>query len=268
MISQPTRILQLTDLHLFGDPKTKLIGFNPCKSLQQVMVSVADSIVKKPPNLLALTGDISQDYSLTSYETAKKIFHNFPCQIAATMGNHDYPPTFTDFFGDPTQDSNKLFTLDNWRILFLNSHWPEHVGGQLAQIELDFLCRALATSREQHVMIFLHHPVLPVGSHWLDKIMTTNAAQFLEIIDQYHNIKAVICGHIHQQTHIMRLGVSYLSTPSTSWQFAVQSYDFKLDTLMPGYRWIDLYENGTFQTEVVRIDNDDTLVPDLNSKGY
>ncbi|CAL7962895.1 3',5'-cyclic adenosine monophosphate phosphodiesterase CpdA [Gammaproteobacteria bacterium] len=268
MISQPTRILQLTDLHLFGDPKISLVGFNSYQSLQRIMLSVADSIAKKPPSLLALTGDISQDYSLASYEIAKKIFHNFPCKIAATMGNHDYSPTFIDFFGDPTQDSNKLFTLNDWRILFLNSNWPGHVGGQLAQIELDFLRRTLATSCEQCIIIFLHHPVLPVGSYWLDKIMTNNAAQFLEIIDQYHNIKAVICGHTHQETNISRLGVTYLSTPATSWQFAVQSYNFKLDTLMPGYRLIDLYKDGTFQTEVVRINYDDAFVPDLNSKGY
>lgn len=267
-MNQHTRILQLTDMHLFGDPKTNLIGFNPYHSLQQVMFSVADSIIKKPPSLLALTGDISQDYSLASYKAAKEVFRNFPYQIAATMGNHDHQSTFTDFFGDPTQDSNKLFTLNNWSILFLNSNWPGHVGGQLAQTELDFLRKALTALRKQHIIIFLHHPVLPVGSHWLDKIMTNNAAQFLEIIDQHHNIKAVICGHTHQETNILRLGVTYLSTPAISWQFAVQSYNFKLDTLMPGYRLIDLHEDGTFQTEVVRIEYNDAFVPDLNSKGY
>ena len=268
MINQPTRILQLTDLHLFSDPETKLLGFSPYKSLQSIMVSVADSIAKRQPNLLALTGDISQDYSQGSYENAVKLFQHFPCPIVATMGNHDYPTTFTNFFGDPTQEVNKTFTFNNWQILFLNSYWPEHVGGQLAKNELDFLRNILATARKQHVMIFLHHPVLAAGSTWLDKIMTNNAAQFFEIIDQYQNIKAVICGHIHQETNVSRLGVTYLSTPATSWQFAAKAHDFKLDTLMPGYRWIDLYEDGTFQTEAIRIDYDETLIPDLSSHGY
>ena len=268
MTNQPTRILQLTDLHLFGDPEAKLIGFNPYKSLQQVLTLVMDSIAKKQPSLLALTGDISQDYSQGSYEIATKFFHGFSCPIAATMGNHDYPPMFTNFFGDPEQNINKIFTLNNWRIIFLNSYWPDHVGGQLAKNELDCLQETLNNSPEKHIMIFLHHPVLPVDCNWLDKIMTVNASQFLEIIDKYRNIKAVICGHVHQETSTNRLGVSYLSTPSTSWQFAVNTHDFKLDTLMPGYRWIDLYEDGTFKSEVVRIAFDNTLVPDLNSKGY
>ncbi len=268
MTNQPTRILQLTDLHLFSDPETKLLGFNPYKSLQSILVSVADGIAKKQPSLLALTGDISQDYSQASYEIAIKLFRSFPCPIAATMGNHDYPTAFTKVFGDPSQEINKTFAFNNWQILFLNSHWPEHVGGQLAKNELDFLYKTLATSRKQHVMIFLHHPILPTGCAWLDRIMTNNAAQFLEIIDQYQNIKAVICGHIHQENNISRLSVPYLAAPATSWQFAVKSHDFKLDTLMPGYRWIDLYDDGTFQTEIVRIDYDETLIPDLNSHGY
>jgi 3',5'-cyclic-AMP phosphodiesterase len=267
-MNQPTRILQLTDLHLFSEEQTKLIGFNPYQSLGKIMALVSKSIAKTPPSLVALTGDVSQDYSLKSYETAAKIFGNFPCSIAATMGNHDHYSTFTKIFGDPSQDSNKMFDLDNWRIIFLNSHWPDHVSGKLAQEELDFLHKALSASLKQHVMIFLHHPVLSVDSVWLDKVNVSDPAQFLEIIDQYQNVKAVICGHVHQETAAERRGVSYLSTPSTSWQFSVGSEDFKLDTLMPGYRWIDLYDDGSFKTEVVRIDRNDAFIPDLNSKGY
>jgi 3',5'-cyclic-AMP phosphodiesterase len=267
-MNPPKRILQLTDLHLFSNQQSKLIGFNPYKSLQQVVAQVADSIAKKSPNLIALTGDISQDYSLESYKIAARIFNSLACPTVAIMGNHDYPVMFTKVFPDPTNEAHKLFSLDNWRILFLNSYWPEHVGGQLAKTELDFLQKTLAESKQKYVIIFLHHPVLSVGSDWLDKLNLSNTSQFLEIIDQYQNIKAVLCGHVHQDTMITRLGVSYISTPSTSWQFAVKTHNFKLDTLMPGYRWIDLYEDGTFQTGIERIDHDETLIPDLSSKGY
>ena len=102
----------------------------------------------------------------------------------------------------------------------------------------------------------------------LDKINLNNSSQFLEIIDQYQNIKAVMCGHIHQDTHINRQGVEFYSTPSTCWQFTPKSHGFKLDTKMPGYRWITLNENGTLQTEVIRIEHDEALIPDMKSTGY
>lgn len=267
--SQPIRILQITDLHLFGDRKTTLININPYQSLQQVITLIQKNITKKQPSLLVLTGDISQDYSQISYETAKSFFHDFPCPIAITMGNHEYPPLFITTFGDPAQIINKAFIINNWYILLLNSHWPGHVSGQLADTELDYLRQTLdSLDDHQHVIIFLHHHILPVGSYWIDNIRASNAAQFLEIIDQYHNIKAVICGHVHQETSFIRRGVNYLSTPSTVLQFAVNSQSFKLDSLMPGYRWIDLYEDGSFETGVVRVDYDKAMIPDLDSRGY
>ena len=184
------------------------------------------------------------------------------------MGNHEHPETFTQTFSDPTKDTNKTFSLNNWLFLFLNSHYPEHVGGQLVQQEFDFLQQNLAAATKMHVMIFLHHQVLPIACSWLDKIKLNNSNQLLNIIDQYPNIKAVICGHVHQATNTLRRGVSYLSTPATSWQFALRSPNFKLDSLMPGYRWLDLYTDGTFQTGIVRINHNDIFIPDLQSKGY
>jgi len=94
-------------------------------------------------------------------------------------------------------------------------------------------------SSDQPTIIFIHHHVLPIDSNWLDRINLRNASEFLAIIDQYKNVKAVVCGHVHQDTTIYRQDVIFLSTPSTSWQFAVKSYNFSLDNLMPGYRWIN-----------------------------
>lgn len=267
-MNQPIRILQLTDLHLFNDQQTELIGLNPYHSLQQVIALVTNSITTKQPSLIALTGDISQDYSLASYETAAKIFYDIPCPIIATMGNHEHPETFTRFFNDPTKDINKIVTLDNWLLLFLNSHYQKHVDGQLAKKELDFLQQNLTTTTKENVIIFLHHQVISIASTWLDKIKLNNALQLLEIIDQHPNVKAVICGHVHQATNVYRRGVSYLSAPATSWQFVLKSPDFKLDSLMPGYRWLDLYADGTFQTAVVRVAHNDLFIPDLKCKGY
>lgn len=267
-VNQVTRILQLTDLHLFGNQQTKLVGINPFQTLQQVLIKVANDIKQNPPNLVILTGDISQDYSLGSYKIAAQAFQQFNLPVITTLGNHDYLPMFTTILGDPTQMAIKALDLTNWGILILNSHWPKHVDGQLSNSELTFLQKNLSQSQNRPVIIFIHHHVLPIESNWLDKIKLSNDSQFLEIIDQYKNVKAVVCGHVHQDSTTSRNDVIYLSTPATSWQFTVKSQNFKLDTLMPGYRWINLYENGTIQTDVVRIDHNDMFIPNITSKGY
>ena len=268
LMSQVTKILQLTDFHLFGDQQTKLIGINPLQTLQHVLAKVTIDISKNYPDLVILTGDISQDYSLESYKIVTKNFQFFQCPVVATMGNHDYFPMFNKVFGNPTQIITKISSATNWRILILNSNWPKHVDGQITGNDLIFLQKNLEMSSDQPTIIFIHHHVLPIDSNWLDRINLRNASEFLAIIDQYKNVKAVVCGHVHQDTTIYRQDVIFLSTPSTSWQFAVKSYNFSLDNLMPGYRWINLYEDGTIKTEVVRIEHNDMFVPDTSSRGY
>ena len=267
-MQQPIRILQLTDLHLFKNQAVNMLDFNSYDSLLQVMKLANKSIQEQTPGLIALTGDVSQDYSQESYEIAKQIFADMPCPLIATMGNHDKLPTFAEFFNSPEDSTNKIFYLGNWMILFINSHWPDRIGGKLTENELALLSNALDSARDKNVIIFIHHHILPVKSAWIDKIGVSNSEDFLNIIDQYQNIKAVICGHVHQDTFTERNNVKYFSTPSTSWQFSTNSPSFKLDSLMPGFRWIDLHENGTFDTGVIRIPHNPSLIPNLNSAGY
>jgi len=269
-MQQPIRILQLTDLHLLKDQTSAMpsINIKPYDSLQQVMRLVDESNQKQTPSLMVLTGDISQDHTEKSHQLAKQFFTNLPHPIIATMGNHDAPSIFTKFFNDPRDSANKIIHLGNWVILLVNSNWPEHVGGKLSEDELSFLNNALAAERNKHVIIFMHHHVLPVGSAWIDTIGVSNATDFLNIIDRYTNIKAIICGHVHQETSSERNKVKYFTTPATSWQFLTKSPEYKLDSLMPGFRWLDLYEDGSLSTEVVRIPYNPVFIPNLDNTGY
>ena len=47
--------------------------------------------------------------------------------------------------------------------------------------------------------------------------------------------------------------VRVLTTPSTCFQFKPQTESFSLDDQSPGYRWINLYDDGSIKTEVARI---------------
>lgn len=267
-INQPIRILQLTDLHLFKNQNVELLDFNPYHSLKQVMVSVDQLMQEQAIDLIALTGDVSQDYSQESYQIAKQIFAAVPCPLIATMGNHDNLATFTEYFNNIDDGINKIVALGDWVALLINSHWPNHISGQLSKNELAFLEDALRTAANKHIIIFIHHHVLSVNSTWIDKIGVSNAQDFLNIIDKHQNIRAVICGHVHQETYFERNQVKYFSTPATSWQFATNSPNFKLDTLMPGFRLLELYKDGTFATKVIRIPHNQIFIPDLSSAGY
>jgi Icc protein len=136
----------------------------------------------------------------------------------------------------------------------LNSSVEHEVPGQFAPSELVFLQQALEQqSKIAHVMVCLHHHPVPMECKWLDNQVVRNAADFWQVIDQFSHIKAIIWGHVHQESDRMRNGVRLLSVPSTCVQFKPLSDDFAIDDLSPGYRWFDLYPNGDIVTQVSRV---------------
>ena len=90
---------------------------------------------------------------------------------------------------------------------------------------------------------------------------------FFRIVDQYPQVRGIFWGHIHQQFEVDRKGVKLRSVPSTCIQFLPRSDDFALDTIAPGYRMIDLHDDGRIHTEVRRVEIPDIGV-DTSCMGY
>ena len=90
-------------------------------------------------------------------------------------------------------------------------------------------------------------------STWIDQHKLKNSSDLLETIQPFSNIKAILCGHVHQDSVNTWQNVVFLSTPSTCIQFKPQSEKFALDEEHPGYRYICLKANGEFETKVYRL---------------
>jgi len=94
-----------------------------------------------------------------------------------------------------------------------------------------------------------------------------NSDDLLQLIAAKTSIRAVLNGHIHQARQQEIAGISFISTPSTCFQFTPDTQEFSLDTRMPGYRRLMLMQDGSIQTEVVRLkDFDLNLEPAV--EGY
>lgn len=268
-VLKPLRILQLSDLHLFADSKTKLLNINTFDTSKAVIAQMQLDISLQPADLLLLTGDLSQDYSSDSYCRVMALLSEFTCPIGICLGNHDNQQIFGEIFG-ASRPRVQEFVFNHWAIILLNSNKPGAVSGYLQKQDLELLRELLAQHEKsgKSVLIFLHHHVLPVGSVWLDNLKLENADELLPILDAYRNIKAVVCGHVHQATWQRRNNTDFISTPSTSWQWTPGSANFTLDSLMPGYRWFELHPDGQYATDVVRVEHNDALLPDFLSAGY
>lgn len=261
-------ILHLTDLHLFKDPNQTLAGINPRLALKAVLQDLAKRQNHITPDAIFLTGDLSQDCSEESYRTAYKMltkaFSGVP--IIATSGNHDHPKHFKTYFGDNCGVFDNLAGFTGWRFIVLNSQQPGKVAGALNKDNLELLAKGL-TGTKRPIAVITHHHLFPVGSEWLDNIGMINYNKWQLLIKHCPNVRLVLSGHVHQETSSIYRGVTYLTTPATSWQFMLHHDDFKLDYQMPGYRWLKFTAAGNVFSHVIRVPHRAKLLP-KDIKGY
>lgn len=264
--SQPVRVVQVSDCHLFADREGKLLGLNTQFSLERVL----DRLREEQPSmdLILATGDLSQDASLESYLRLREMLADFDTPIYWMEGNHDKPAPMLKALADQRERiSPCVVEQGNWTIILLDSTIPGEVPGELYEDDLAFLEKALNEASGEHIMVSLHHHPLPMGCRWLDTQVVASADRFFGIIDRHPRVRAIIWGHVHQEFEGERNGVRLYSVPSTCVQFKPESEDFAVDDANPGYRWFDLYPDGRIETKVSRVIGIDFEV-DFSVKGY
>ncbi|MBF2051687.1 MAG: 3',5'-cyclic-AMP phosphodiesterase [Elainella sp. C42_A2020_010] len=260
----PLQVVQLSDTHLFADPNRELLGLSTADSLKTVLDSVRQ--IQPKPDLLLLTGDLSQDESAKSYERLRDLLE--PLQIPAYWlpGNHDYPPLMAQILVTPFIATDKVFQGGGWNFILLNSMATGKVYGELSAASLDWLEQQLQQCPVQPTLIALHHPPCPIGSNWMDQIGLRHPEALFAVLDRYEQVKLVLFGHIHQEFTATRAGVQYLGCPSTCVQFKPQETNFAIDDQRPGFRLLSLYPGGEFTTTVKRVNYQP--LPDLAATGY
>jgi len=256
-------ILHITDLHLYAGSGHRLKGLDTQASFAAVLAMARAEFPH--PDAIILGGDLAQDELPATYAMLANLLSDWPVPYMVTPGNHanleamqaDLFPVLKGF-----SDCPRELHAGNWQLLALNSHAPGQVGGVLETDELARLDAQLAASDAAHALIALHHPPLPVGSAWMDRIALFNADAFWQVVQRHAQVRVCINGHIHQQFEAMHGPVQVLGTPSTCIQFKPQCRDFELDALSPGYRWLDLQDDGSVRSGIRRVQG--FLSADLN----
>lgn len=259
------RILQISDMHLFAQENEQLVGINTQESFAAIL-----DIAKQqswPPDYIFLTGDLSQDASPIAYKRLAKQLQalNIPCLVLP--GNHDSPALLRECFNTPQANYQTFLHTDDWLFVFLNTATPNEEGGTLDAQEIMALEAQLNEHPHKKVLICLHHQIVPVNSAWLDTMAVCNAKLLLDVLAAHKNVKGIIHGHVHQDFASRYNGIPIFSTPSTCFQFKPNNVEFAIDNLAPGYRWLELKENGDINTAVVRLDYIPTNL-DQQSAGY
>jgi len=246
---RPLRVLQVSDTHLHAAADSRMRGVTTYATFKQVLER-AQRDPRWLPDLVLATGDIVQDESRAGYELFRSTLEPFGVPVISIPGNHDDPNLMAEILSGGSFQFGGEVRQGPWSLLCLSTFLAGEDAGGLGHARLNGLRKALGAHAGQHVIVAMHHHPLPMGSAWLDGVALRDAAAFWDIIDEHKNVRAVVCGHVHQQSERLRNGVLFVSTPSTCAQFLPNSEFFALDERPPAARWLELHPDGRIETEV------------------
>ena len=264
-------VLQITDLHLStptsaianddidNNPNIFMCQHNFEKVLEQ---SLSEDI---RCDLILVTGDLVNQVQPAIYDYIFEVLQATDIPFACIAGNHDVTdevgsdlPFFQrKLVAQPTDArllSRHVIETAHWQLLLLDSSITGKVAGEVTATDIDWLCAQLQGCSKP-ALIALHHHVIPVESDWIDIHMADNTEAFWQQMAAFEQLKVIISGHTHQEQVRYRQGVSVYSTPSTCYQFKPYKDDFAFDeNARPGYRWLQLANNGKVASWVKRLD--------------
>ena len=142
-----TRVVQISDCHLFKDTEGKLLGINTQSSLELVLDLVRAE--QKEIDLFLCTGDLSQDCSPEAYKRFHNAISTYKKPAYWLPGNHDSVPVMKRTLQDDTKLSPCVIDLSAWQIIMLDTSISNEVPGRLEKDQLDFLDVSLAASKDK-----------------------------------------------------------------------------------------------------------------------
>jgi len=242
------KIIQLSDCHVSAARSADYRGLNADKALAGLLPAVRGW----QPDLILLTGDVSEDGSAASYGRVSARLNSIGAPVVALPGNHDEPETMKRFFPQGPWDGPFFFAARGWQVVLLDSTEAGRIDGVISEDRLHALERGLKRSLCEHVLIALHHQPIAVGSPWIDRYALHDPGNFLTLLGREKRLRCVTWGHVHQAFATERDGAAFLGSPSTVANSIPGREKFTLDVGGPACRWYRLFADGRFETGILR----------------
>ena len=242
------KLIQISDCHVSAQRGAGYRGQNPDRNLDSVLQAAR----AWDPDLVLVTGDVSEDASAASYVRVAVMLGTFGAPLLVLPGNHDDPNVMCRHFRNGPWGGPCVIVKGDWLLVLLDSTAPGKISGVLSQQELERLDQQLRSSDAKFILIALHHQPVPVGTPWIDKYALEDPQRLLHYIDRDRRIRCISWGHIHHDFQGVRNGVTLLGAPSAVANSLPRTEKFTLDLEGPSCRWLELGSDGKVETGLLR----------------
>ncbi len=246
------KIAHFTDCHLFANKNGEYFKVNTYDGLKKTLQNIKEQQV----DLAIFGGDLTQDHTLGSYQNFAQLIADsgLTCPVFWLPGNHDELALFEAAFKNSQINTEKCIDTHKVQILLLNtkSNTPS---GEITQTELSEIALQLTKTNKPTIVFCHHHPIKVNG--YIDKHILTNGEQLLAVLTQNNKVPLLVHGHVHNdysyQYSENNGQLAIKATPATSIQFTKNSTSWQQQDLGPGYRIIEVSQQGEISTQVIWI---------------
>ena len=146
-----TKIIQITDLHLNKSKEMISNGVNTLESANMVIERIKNN--EKNMDCLILSGDLSNDYSIESYNHLVDLLKDFETPIYLMSGNHDSPSLLKTLTINKNFFYKSFECFDNWGLFMFNTKKENSPNGVLYKEELEYFDKILANESYKNIFI-------------------------------------------------------------------------------------------------------------------
>jgi Icc protein len=228
------RIVQLTDLHIPPAGARTEIGMDTRRNFSEILPRA----VALQPDLLVLSGDLCyMSADRPTYHWVREQLEATGLPYAVIAGNHDASAMMAQAFDHSLEGQESYFVrqLGAHTVVFLDS-----AVATVSDEQLDWL-RARLGAIGGPVLLFMHHPPMPMAMPFMDKTWPfRRSADLMAILTGHPAPVYVFCGHYHIERVAYRGNVSVHVTPSLYFQLDPHSERPAVDHTRIALRLIDV----------------------------
>lgn len=224
-------IAYITDLHL-DEANALELGANPRGNWEKIYADMQMHEL----DMVVIGGDVGEGESLLWFYN-----HLRPYEWHITAGNHDIRGQIRNWYRNRAMESqNAIYfsvDMDGHRMIFLDSS-PDIVETE----QLQWLRAQVQT--ELPLVVFIHHPVLPVDT-WADnQFPLKNRGAVKNILKSHGGTVTIFCGHYHLEHSQQDGNLTQYICPSASFNILQDPDNFKPEVKSASYQLITIEEDG------------------------
>ncbi len=223
------KLIFLTDAHL-DERQVSGYGVSARSNWERLL----ESARAQQPDVLIIGGDIGL---ASSHEYFAHSLANFS-QVRLLLGNHDHYDDVIHNLPHLARGRNSQSfkeTLGQYMCVYLDSS-----PGEIDSRQIELLQKSI--DGKTHVLVFIHHPVLPVHNYVDSHYPLKNRDQIREILTSGNATVTIFCGHYHMADVQRQGNITQYITPAASYQIVKATRNLIPDPTHFGYRVINLGE--------------------------